>query len=387
MQAVILAGGEGWRLRPLTKNRPKALIPVGNRPIIDYVIDALLEAGIRDITVVVGYRKEQVIRHLNTLDHEVQVVVQERQLGSAHALACAIPKIHDTTLVISGDNYIDTASVLMMQGEGNAIRVTPSISPVHYGVVRVNNGLVTSFVEKPEEKGIALVSSGLYLFTPEVIRSIQERELPELLNRLIAEKVPIRAVEGGEWGDAIHAWDLISQNSHLLRLTTPRRSGTISRLATITGKVSIGARSSIGPGTVITGPVRIGEDTTIGPNVVIGPDVSIGDRAIIEPFSYVRNCIIMDDVHIGSHGRIADAAIGDGCSIGDHISTTTAEGYFPLGEGEAKILHRGTFGAIIGDNVTIGSSVVLNACIIGNNTTIRSGRRLEGEIPDGSQVI
>jgi len=109
MQAVILAGGEGWRLRPLTKNRPKALIPVGNRPIIDYVIDALLEAGVRDITVVVGYRKEQVIRHLNTLDHEVNVVVQERQLGSAHALACAMPKIHDTTLVLSGDNYIDTA--------------------------------------------------------------------------------------------------------------------------------------------------------------------------------------------------------------------------------------------------------------------------------------
>ena len=86
MQAVILAAGEGKRVRPLTRSRPKALIPVANRPIIEYVIEALLKNGIRDIIVVVGYRKEQVTRFLNQLDVPVEVVVQAKQLGTAHAL-------------------------------------------------------------------------------------------------------------------------------------------------------------------------------------------------------------------------------------------------------------------------------------------------------------
>ena len=89
MQAVILAAGEGMRVRPLTRSRPKAMIPIANRPIIDYVIHSLVRNGIRDITVVVGYKKEQVIRYLNGLDLPVRVVVQERQLGTAHALKCA----------------------------------------------------------------------------------------------------------------------------------------------------------------------------------------------------------------------------------------------------------------------------------------------------------
>lgn len=250
MQAVILAGGEGWRLRPLTKNRPKALIPVGNRPLIDYCIDALLESGIRDIIVVVGYRREQVIRHLNALDHEVRVVVQERQLGSAHALACAAPHIHDSTLVLSGDNYIDSSSIEKMGSAGNAIMVTSSFSPAHYGVVTVKNGCVTDFVEKPDEKGPSLVNSGLYLFTPGVIRSIQERELSDLIIRLLSDGVCIKAVVGGDWNDAIHPWDLLTQNRYLLATNESRKNGVISHRATITGRVSIGARSSIGPGCV-----------------------------------------------------------------------------------------------------------------------------------------
>jgi glucose-1-phosphate thymidylyltransferase len=387
MQAVILAGGEGWRLRPLTKNRPKALIPVGNRPLIDYCIDALLEAGVRDITVVVGYKKEQVIRHLNTLEHPVRVVVQERQLGSAHALACATPYIHEMTLILSGDNYVDATSIRMMGGGGNAIMVTTSLSPAHYGVVTVKNGQVTSLIEKPDQHNPCLVSSGLYLFTPDVIRSISERDLSELVSRLLSQDIPVRAVPVGDWNDAIHAWDLLGQNQYLLKTTSPGRSGMISRLSTIIGRVSIGARTSIEPGCVITGPVRIGEDASIGPNVVIGPNVSIGDRVVIEPFSLIKNSILMNDVSIGSHSRIADSVIGDGSSIGDHFSTITTEGFFPLGEGTTKMLHRGTFGAIIGDGVAIESSVVLKGCILGNTTEVSSGRRLDGVIPDGSRVM
>ncbi|MFA7304678.1 MAG: nucleotidyltransferase family protein, partial [Methanoregula sp.] len=111
MQAVILAAGEGRRVRPLTLSRPKAMIPVANRPIIGYVIDALVKNGIRDIVVVVGYRREQVIRFLNEFDLPIKVVVQEKQLGTAHALRQAEPEISGDFIVLPGDNYIDAASV------------------------------------------------------------------------------------------------------------------------------------------------------------------------------------------------------------------------------------------------------------------------------------
>ena len=111
MQAVILAAGEGKRVRPLTRSRPKALLPVANRPIIEYVIEALLKNGIRDIVVVVGYRKEQVIRSLNEVNVPITIVVQNKQLGTAHALNCAKSHITGDFLLLPGDNYIDPLSI------------------------------------------------------------------------------------------------------------------------------------------------------------------------------------------------------------------------------------------------------------------------------------
>src|SRR5512136_2466333 len=123
MQAVILAAGECKRVRPLTKKRPKALIPVADRPIIEYVIEALLKNGIREIVVVAGYRKEQVTRFLNQLDVPVEVVIQAKQLGTAHALQCAEEKIHGDFLLLPGDNYIDPHSIARITGKSNAMLV------------------------------------------------------------------------------------------------------------------------------------------------------------------------------------------------------------------------------------------------------------------------
>lgn len=116
LQAVILAAGEGIRLRPLTQNRPKALIPVANKPIIEHTILSLLEARIRDIIVVVGYRKEQVMRHLARFSLPIMIVRQTEQLGTAHALLCAQNRIAGDVLVLPGDNYIDPDSIRDIAG-------------------------------------------------------------------------------------------------------------------------------------------------------------------------------------------------------------------------------------------------------------------------------
>src|SRR5512137_1198858 len=160
MQAVILAAGEGKRLRPLTRNRPKVLIPVANNPIIDYPIKALIANGIWDIIVVVGYRKEHVIRHLNQCDVPIQVVEQKNQLGTGDALKCAEPLVRGDFLVLPGDNYIDAASIARIKDERNAVLVQDHPYPSNFGVVVMKKGEVTGIFEKPEHAPSFTVSTG-----------------------------------------------------------------------------------------------------------------------------------------------------------------------------------------------------------------------------------
>src|SRR5512136_498528 len=205
MQAIILAAGEGVRVRPLTRSRPKAMIPVANRPIIEYVIDALLKNGIRDIVVVVGYRKEQVIRFLNGLGEPIDVVVQEKQLGTAHALQCAESKIDGDFLVLPGDNYIDPQSIARIRNIPNAILVKEHPNPSNFGVVLLNNGLVTDIVEKPEHSPSFIVSTGIYSLKKNFFSCIRGNDIPDAIPALLESGEQIRAIPADDWQDAVFA--------------------------------------------------------------------------------------------------------------------------------------------------------------------------------------
>jgi glucose-1-phosphate thymidylyltransferase len=384
MQAIILAAGEGVRVRPLTRSRPKAMIPVANRPIIEYVIDALLKNGIRDIVVVVGYRKEQVTRFLNGLDVPIEVVVQEKQLGTAHALQCAEPKIKGDFLVLPGDNYIDPHSIARIRDTPNAILVKEHPNPSNFGVVLLNNGLVTDIVEKPEHSPSFMVSTGIYCLKKSFFAHIHGTDITDAVAGMIRAGEQIRAVPADDWQDAIFAWDLLKMNRRLLKNIPNAREGTTSRQTTIQGPVHVGKGTTIGPNTVITGPAVIGNDCTIGPNTVILPNTSIGSRVNLEPFTMVGDSVIMDDTMIGSHSRIINTVIGERCNLADHTAVVSATGLMEI-EGSAI---RSEFGAVLGDNITSGPSAVFRNCIVGNNVTIDGQERISSRtIPDGSLVI
>jgi glucose-1-phosphate thymidylyltransferase len=385
MQAVILAAGEGKRVRPLTRSRPKAMIPVANRPIIGYVIDALTKNGIRDIVVVTGYRKEQVTRFLNGLDVPVRVVVQEKQLGTGHALRCAEAEITGDFLVLPGDNYIDPHSVARICAAApNAILVKEHPNPSNFGVVLLKNGLVTEIVEKPEHAPSFMVSTGIYSFTKEFFSSVAGNDITDTIPALIAAGTQIRAIPADDWQDAIFAWDLLKMNRRLLRNLPMAREGTLSRQASIQGPVSIGKGTTIGPNTVITGPAVIGNDCTIGPNCVILPNTSIGSRVKLDPFTIVGDTVIMNDTAIGSHSRIVEAVIAERCTLADHTSVSPGAGLLEV-DGSPV---RSDFGAILGDNVTGGPFTVVRNGVVGNNVTIEGQRSITSRIvPDGSTVI
>lgn len=383
MQAVILAAGEGSRLRPLTRSKPKAMLPVANRPIIEYVINALLENGIRDIIVVVGYRKEDVIRHLNRLDAPVQVVVQERQLGTADALLAAESEITEDFLLLPGDNYINAESIARIKKEKNAMLVAEHPNPSNFGVVVIRNGFVREIIEKPEEAPTFTVATGIYSFTPDVFSYIQTNEIPDALAAMIESGLRIRAIPADDWQDAVYPWDLLKLNSRMLRGISPEIGGTVDASVTRRGAVRIGSGTTIGPNTVIYGPVTIGSNCNIGPNCVIMPDTSIGDRVVLEPFTYVADSLIMNDTTIDSHSRIVSAVFGQGCILADHTTTYPSESFIEVGDR----IQKEKFGAVLGDGVRAAPFTTFKNCIVGNGVRIERGKTVIGVIEDCTRVM
>jgi glucose-1-phosphate thymidylyltransferase len=359
------------------------MLPVANRPIIEYVIDALLENGIRDIVVVVGYRKEDVIRHLNRLDAPIQVVVQERQLGTADALRAAESEITDDFLVLPGDNYINAESIARIKKEQNAMLVAEHPNPSNFGVVVIRNGLVREVIEKPEDAPTFTVSTGVYSFTPDVFSFLRTTEIPDALAAMIASGRRIRAIPADDWQDAIYPWDLLKLNSRMLKGITPEIAGTVDASVIRRGTVHIGTGTTVGPNTVIYGPVTIGSNCNIGPNCVIMPDVSIGDRVVLEPFTYVADSLIMSDVTIGSHSRIVSAVFGQGCILADHTTTYPSASFIEVG----VRVHKEEFGAILGDGVRAAPFTTFKNCIAGNSVTIERGKTVVGLLEDGTRVM
>lgn len=385
MQAVILAAGEGKRLRPLTRSRPKAMIPVGNIPVMDYVISSLKTCGIRDIIVVVGYRKEQVIRHLNTLDMGVTVAVQEKPLGTAHALLQAKEYIKDRFLVLPGDNFINSASIARIMDKRNAILVKEHPYPSNFGVVTTRKGFVTNIVEKPAQSPSFTISTGVFSLDMEFFETLRENDMTDAIGAFLESGKKIRAVPADDWQDAIYPWDLLQMNQYLLRSVQAEKSGEVSEHCTIQGQVRIGNGSRISPLTSITGPVVIGPECEIGPYACIKPYSSIGARVRIDPFTLVENSILMDDSEIGSHCRVRDSVIGEGARLDDHVTMVTAS---PLMEIQGEQI-RGRYGAILGEEVRAGPFTLLEGAIVGNNAKIRGNSRIHSTIAyeDGSLVV
>ena len=384
MQAVILAAGEGKRVRPLTRSRPKALLPVANRPIIEYVIEALLKNGISDIVVVVGYRKEQVIRSLNEFNVPITVVVQSKQLGTAHALNCAKEHITGDFLLLPGDNYIDPLSVGRIKDIKNSMLVKEHPSPSNFGVVLLRDGLVNRIIEKPEHSPSFMVSTGIFSLTKDFFSHISGNDITDAISSMLASGEQLKAIVADDWQDAIYPWDLLKMNMRLLKDLPEAYDGSITRQTIIQGPVRIGKGSTIGPNTLISGPVTIGNDCEIGPNCCIMPDTSLGSRVRIEPFTFVGKSLIMDDTSVGSHSRIVETVTGQGCRLADHTTISSSASLMNI---EGSII-KPEFGAVFGDQVIAGPFTLFNNCIIGNNVTIEGGSRIISRVlADDSKVI
>ncbi|MBL7126228.1 MAG: NTP transferase domain-containing protein [Dehalococcoidales bacterium] len=389
-QAVILAAGEGQRLRPFTVNRPKVMLFIADKPILQYVIEALAQKGIRDIVLVVGYRKEQVLDYFGSGEPfgvDLTYVTQQRQLGTAHALAQTKAAIKDDFLVLPGDNLIAADTIdRFVAIEPEAALVKKVDNPMRYGVVAVQRGTVKEIIEKPEEAASNLISTGIYSFSRAIFDFVEPHlDLPDVVNRMISQGHKIKAVETeGVWLDAIYPWDILNLNAAILQQAQAKSSGTIEAGVSMKGQVSIGKSTVIRSNSYIAGPVVIGDGCEIGPSACIFPATSIGNNVVISPFTEVKNSVIGNDVSIGSGSIIHDSVIDNSCRVGGQFAACSGQEEIAVNQEH----HLVSFGAMLGEGCTLGNSVVAQpGVIVGNYSQIRSLKLLSGRLPDRSLVV
>ena len=389
-QAVILAADEGQRLRPFTVTKPKVMLSIAGKPILNYVVESLARNGIRNIVLVVGYRRQQVFDYLGSGEQfgvDITYITEERQLGTAHALAQAKAVTENEFLVLPGDNLIKADTIAHFVAiKPEAVLVKRVDNPTRYGVVTIDNGMVKDIIEKPREAKSNVVNTGIYTFTTEIFSFIEAQlDIPDVLNNMLAQGKPINAQKtDGAWLDIVYPWDILNLNDAVLRQIQTNLGGTIETGVSLKGLVSVGKDTIIRSNSYIVGPVVIGNNCDIGPNVCILPATSIGDNVVISPFCNVKNSVINDDTSIGPSCIIQDSVIDNGCVIKGHFTACSSQVEVKI-NGEHHLVN---IGAMLGEGCSLDNNVVAQpGVIVGNHCQVQALKLLSGRLPDRSLVF
>ena len=381
---------------PFTASEPKVMIPVGNRPILEYVVGALVDNGVRDLVFVVGYRRERIQSHFQdgkAFGARILYVTQSKQLGTAHAVAEAKPHLGESFVVLTGSNMVDSRFVAdLLQNAGKpSVMITESERPRSYGVVTARGKELISITEKPVEIISNLINTGAYALDSRIFEEIDalakdgRHDLPSAVSTL-AQRTAVQAVRTeGTWIDALYPWDLLRLNAAALKDAPQVRAGTIEPAVTIRGRVSIGEGCVIRSGAYLLGPLAIGPGCEIGPNAVLLPSTSLGKGVRIGALTTVSNSILMDDVILGPSSVVQDSVVGSGVSARAGLLAASGPGDVQI-EGEWH--HVPQVGALLGEDVEIGNGVsVAPGTVVNERARVESGARLRGTIPAGAVVL
>lgn len=323
MKAVVLAGGKGTRLNPLTLTRPKATLKIANKPIIVHILDELYVAGVEEVFIVTSYLEDKVKSLLkNASGMKITFLHQEKTGGTGDALKCASGRLLDDFLVINGDEVFEKGSfskIIKKFSEKSAngiVAVCKSEKPERYGVVIYdNNECVDDIVEKSKNPPSEMVNAGAYMFSPKIFDYLErielskrgEYELTDAIKLMSLETRKVYVCDVNGWQGVSEIWDILDANTMKL--------GEMFREEKY-GKPIIGKDVIIKPGVHIEGDVIIGDGSVIGPNCYIRGSTSIGDNCRIGNGVEIKNSIIMDNSNVPHLSYVGDSVIGENCNLG-----------------------------------------------------------------------
>ncbi len=330
MKGLILSGGFGTRLRPLTYSQQKQLIPVANKPILFYGIEDLIEAGIKDIGIIVGPNSDQVVKTVRSVnwDANIEFIRQDEPLGIAHTIKISRDFIGDDSFIMYlGDNILKEGVIDHVRDFENSdcegsILLMEVDNPEAFGVAVLNdNNEIIKLIEKPKDPPSNLAVIGVYLFRSKVFDAVEELkpskrgllEIVDAVQWLINHGYRVKSSFVTKWWkdtgkpeDILHANRLIIDD-----IETDNQGEVID--SQIKGRAQIGKNTIVDKNSTVKGPVIIGENCKISDSY-IGPYTSIGDNCEIIG-TEIEDSVLLDGVKIRNGGRIIDSLIGRGVKI------------------------------------------------------------------------
>ncbi len=408
MKGYILAAGEGTRMRPLTANIPKPLLPVAGRPFLEHNIESLKESGIKDIIMLVGWRAQRIREHFGDgkdFGVRIEYVEQKERLGTAHAIGMIKDKVDSPFFCMYGDVVLTKESVRGIvehhkKVKGSIMALTTVEDPKRYGVIMVRDGVVTGISEKPEVPETNTVNAGAYLLDPSIFDAIAETrksprgefEITDAFRTVMSRAHLYAYVLSGDWIDVARPWDLLEANRILMQGLRTDIRGDVSDKAAVVGDIQVGKDSRILPGSYIVGPVIIGEGCEIGPNAYIRPSTSIGDGCKVGSAVEIKNSIVMDGTKVPHLSYVGDSVIGERCNLGAGTKVANLR----LDEREVQVVIDGRrtgsgrrkLGVIMGDDVKTGINATIDVgSVIGEGTMVGMGAVARGTIAPKSRIF
>jgi glucose-1-phosphate thymidylyltransferase len=326
MKGLILSGGKGTRLRPLTYTSAKQLVPVANKPVLFYGIESLAAAGIRDIGIVVGDTEAEIrdaVGDGSRWGVKVTYIPQDAPRGLAHAVMISEPYIgRDPFVMYLGDNLLNKGingfvDEFVREAPAAQILLTRVPDPQMFGVAELQDGRVVRLVEKPKEPKSDLALVGVYMFSPAVFESVKrikpsfrnELEITDAIQDLIDPGLDVRPhlVEGW-WKDTGKLEDMLEANRLILDTIERRIDGSVDSESRVEGKVII-EQGAVVERSVIRGPVIIGAEARIV-HAYVGPFTSIGQRTEIRNSEVGHSIILEGCVITDLENRVEDSLCG-----------------------------------------------------------------------------
>jgi bifunctional UDP-N-acetylglucosamine pyrophosphorylase/glucosamine-1-phosphate N-acetyltransferase len=377
MHAVILAAGEGTRMRPLTESIPKPMLPVADRPLVAHTADAAVAAGADRLVFVVGYEADRVRDHFGESYRGVPVAyaTQDQQLGTAHAAAAAREHLDDDFVVLNGDDLYDEDALAALFERCPSVGAYTVDDPRPYGVFSIDDGQVTDIVEKPEDPPSSRVNVGAYHFPAEaadwlieVDRSDRgEYEITDVLARVIATH-DVSAVPVRRWLGVGRPWELLEANEWKLAELDRHVDGEVHERAELRGSIVVEVGATVDAGVVVEGPALIRSGADVGPNAYVRGATHIGKNAHVGNGVELKNTVVMQETNVPHLSYVGDSVLGERVNLGAGTQVANlrhdGEPVETTVKSERVSTGRRKFGVIAGPDAKTAINTSLNAGVV-----------------------
>ena len=327
MKGIVLAGGEGRRLKPLTQSRPKPLLPIAGRPCVDFVLRSLINSGVRELILTTGYMSDALIKSIGDglgYDASILYSFEATPAGTAGSVKRVADFIDGTFVVAMGDVLVDLDMRPLIEFHRRkksvaTIALTEVEDPTEYGIVGLDKaGHIRRFKEKPtkEEAFSNLVNAGLYVLEPEVLDLIPDDRpfdfSKDVFPAILAKGLSLHGMKiEGVWVDIGRPKDLIRASLEVIR-----REGKEHRLLGVDpfGPAIVGKALTLDDGVRLAGPLYLGNGVRIGRGATV-ESACLYDGATVEPGATVSHSVVLEDARIGKDSEVRDSVLSRACVV------------------------------------------------------------------------